>query len=266
MKLPSLLLLSSLPLWATTSYLAKVNGQNVTGTDLVEEFARRHGGHQKFLAGEEEVRRFLDIVVDGTLLVQEAYRLELQEQPQIKRAAAEERDRAAVEGLLKLEIEDKAEPTLQEEREAWEKNTNELIEVRQIVVDSPEKAEDVRRRILAKEDFETMARELSIAPSRMLGGRLPMIGWGTMEPEWERVVFALAPDEISPVIETREGFEVIQFGARTKFERPSFDKARGKIEGILRKRKLEERKRSFSEFLWSRYHARTTELDRGLTS
>lgn len=242
--------------------LATVNGEPVTGSDLREEFTRRHGGHQRFLAGETEVRRFLDLVIDRKLLIQEAYRLELQELPDIKTAAAERLDREAVAQLVEAEIDAKARPTPEEIRAAWEKNTNELIQVRQIVLDSPEKAAAIRERLVAGESFEALAREQSLAPSRVMGGRLPMVGWGTMSPAWEEAVFKLAPNELSPVIATPDGWEIVQFGSRSTLERPPLDKAYTRIEGILKKRKQERRKRAFSELLWAKYHARAADVDR----
>jgi len=247
---------------APIPYLAKVNDDTLTASDVQKEFTKRHGGHAKFLAGEPELRRFLDLVIDWRLLIQEAYRLELQGLPEIKQATSARLDRAAIDALLKQEIDAKAQPSEAEIQAAWERNTNELIQVRQIVLESKEKAETIRTELVAGASFETLVRENSIAPSRQIGGRMPMIGWGSMEPQWEEAVFKLAPNEFSPVIKTREGWQIVQFGSRSPLERPSLEKAHSKVEGILRQRALERRKREFSEFLWTKYNARATNFDR----
>ena len=75
--------------------LASVNGEAITVSDLQKEFTRRHGGHQRFLAGEVEARRFLDLVIDRRLLIQEAERLELQGLPAIAAATRERLGREA---------------------------------------------------------------------------------------------------------------------------------------------------------------------------
>lgn len=61
------------------------------------------------------------------------------------------------------------------------------------------------------EDFETMAKRESMDPgSKELGGDL---GWnrrGRMVPEFDRMMFALNPGVVSPVLETSFGFHIIR--------------------------------------------------------
>ena len=248
---------------ASSNYLAKVNDETITGEDLKEEFTRRHGGHGKFLLGESEVRQFLNIVVDQRLLIQEAERLDLQNQQDIRKAVAEYEERKAAEYLVKTEIEEKAQPTPDEIRVAWEKDTTTLYRTRQIVVDTRDEAESVARMLAAGEDFEALARQCSIAASRIYGGRLPLLGWGAMEPAWEAVVRRLAPGEISPAFATPDGFEIVQLEEIVPVERPPFEQAARRIEGILRKRNTEERRRELSDLLWSKYHVRRSDVDLG---
>jgi parvulin-like peptidyl-prolyl isomerase len=241
---------------APAAWLARVNGEKVTAGDLESEFVQRHGGHRVFLAGEVEARKFLDVVVDSRLLVQEAYRLGLDQQPDIVRATDEFRGRKAVERLLKEEIDDRSRPTPDEVQAAWEAHTTRLYQAREIVLDSAERAEAVRARLRAGESFDALAREASLASSRMFGGRLAPLGWGTHEPEWEEVVFALQPEELSPVFRTASGWNVVQLEKVREEERPPLEKARAKIEGILTRRKTAQSKRALGDRLWSTYHAR----------
>jgi parvulin-like peptidyl-prolyl isomerase len=247
---------------APATWLARVNGEKVTAADLENEFVRRHGGHRVFLAGEAEARRFLDVVVDSRLLVQEAYRLGLDEQPEIVKAAEDFREREAVKRLLKAEIDEPARVVPEEVQAAWEAHTARLFQAREIVLDTAEKAEAAHARLVAGEDFDAVAREVSLAPSRPFGGRLGSVGWGAREPEWEKVVFALQPQELSPVFRTADGWHVVRLESVRDEERPPLDKARVKIEGILKKRKTAEKRRALGERLWTKYHARLAEGDR----
>jgi parvulin-like peptidyl-prolyl isomerase len=258
--------LSSVLLAGAGGPLARVNGEPVTADDVRREFTRRHGGHARFLAGAVEARKFLDVVIDQRLLVQEAYRLELEAQPDIAKATREFRERKMVERLIATEIDEKARPTPDEVKAAWESRTTEVYQVRQIVVDSAEKAESVRTRLAAGEDFEALAREVSIGRSRLFGGRLPTVGWGAMEPAWEEAVFALSPGESSPVIRSAEGWEVVRLESKKTVERPELAKASSRIEGILRKRALDRRQRELSELLWARYGARLGLPEEGLAA
>ena len=248
---------------ASSSYLAKVNDEPITGQELTDAFTKAHGGHAKFLLGESEARQFLDLVIDQRLLIQEAERLDLQNQPDIRKAAAENEERKAADYLVKKEIEEKAQPTAEEIKAAWEKETTRLFQTRQIVLDTREEAEAVFQMLASGTDFETLARQCSIGASRIYGGRLPPLGWGAMDPSWEEVVWRLAPGELSAPFATPDGFEIVQLEEIVPVERPAFEQASRRIDGILKKRKTEERRREFSSFLWSKYHVKRADIDLG---
>jgi parvulin-like peptidyl-prolyl isomerase len=248
---------------ASSGYLAKVNDEAITGNDLKREFTRMHGGHGKFLLGDSETRQFLGVVIDQTLLVQEAERLDLQNQPDIKKAVTDFEDQRATEHLIRTEIEDKSQPTAEEIKTAWQNETTRLYRTRQLVLDTRAEAESVYQRLAMGEDFEALARQCSIAGSRIYGGRLPYMGWGAMEPAWDEMVKSLAPQEVSPVFQTQDGWEIVQLEDIQPVEKPDFDQAAKRIDGILKKRKLEERRKAFSEFLWTKYHARRSDIDLG---
>jgi len=128
-----------------------------------------------------------------------------------------------------------------------------VIAARQIAVDTKEEAEEFRAALLRGGDVERFARECSHAASRTHGGHIA-VSWGQMEPAWESVVFALQPGELSPVIATRDGFEIVLVQNRVDTERPPFDKVASQIENTLFQRRLEQRKEEFSNEMWARYH------------
>jgi peptidyl-prolyl cis-trans isomerase C len=242
-------------------YLAKVNGDEITRHELRAEFKRRHGGHEKFLGESDLTRRFLDRVIDRRLLLQEGYRIGLDRRPEIvELRTAEERARAK-ERLFELEIDEKARPTGDEIRAIYDKHTTTLFEARQVVTATREEAEAVRAELAGGADFETVARARSIGPSARYGGRLPALGWGSMDPAWEKIVFALAPGERSPVIEIAGTFEVVELVDKKTVDKPPFPLAAERIKGVLTKRKKLERAQAFSDELWARYHARLEKVD-----
>jgi parvulin-like peptidyl-prolyl isomerase len=238
--------------------LARVDEEPIDERELVAEFVERHGGHAKFLLAEPEIRRFLELVIDRRLLLQEAYRLELDELPAIVAATADFAAKKAAERLVRDETEGRAEPTEEEIRAAWEKETTTLYRVQHIVVPTRREAEALHERIAAGADMAQLAQEHSIARSRAFSGMMAVIGWGALPPEWERVVFALEPGAISAPFRGPEGWEIARLVDRARAERPDFDAARSRIAGILRQRKLEERKRALREEMWAKYGARWT--------
>lgn len=241
--------------------LAVINGEVLTVEELRDGFVKRHGGHTKFLGGESELRKFIEIIVDQRLLVQEAYNLGLDELADIRKATDEYAEKKAFEHLLRTEIDEKAKPTAEEVREAWATKTNEVWHLSEIVIESQREAEEVYAALSSGTDFEQLARWCSIAPSRMRGGRLGMVGWGTLDPAYEDAIARMQPGEISSPFATSTGWAVIQLVDRMDYPQPAFENVRLKIEGILLRRKLESRRKEFSEALWARYHGVAEPID-----
>jgi peptidyl-prolyl cis-trans isomerase SurA len=70
---------------------------------------------------------------------------------------------------------------------------------------------DLRKRVLAGENFSTMAILYSEDPgSAKKGGELGFYGRGQLYPEFEAVAFKLKEGEISNVLETEAGYHIIQ--------------------------------------------------------
>lgn len=100
------------------------------------------------------------------------------------------------------------------------------VEVGQIVIDPPinpeieaysrEKLENIRKEILEEgKDFEIMAGLYSEDPgSRDQGGDLGTVGRMDVVPEFAAAAFKLQNGEISPVVETKFGFHIIQMVRR----------------------------------------------------
>jgi hypothetical protein len=73
---------------------------------------------------------------------------------------------------------------------------------------------------------------VAAAHSRLNAGHI-VASWGQREPQWERAVFALEPGELSPVIETKNGYEVVILENRVDAARPELEKVRKQIEQVL---------------------------------
>ncbi len=233
--------------------LARVDGQPLTAEDLERDFGRRHSGHTAFLAGEEEIRRALDGLIDRTLLLHEAERLELETRPEVADAGEDLARRLAIQHLLTTEISDPAQPGEEEIRAAWEEHADELYRVRQIVVPGRAEADEIAARLAAEESFETLARELSMAPSSRNGGQLPPVRWGSLGPDWDAAVVKLGTGEVSEPFWNGEGWELVQMVERLPVERPEYAKAHEIVKGALVQANLARRQRQLSERLFAKY-------------
>ena len=240
--------------------LAHVNGETVTDTDLKAAFVGKHGGHTVFLGGDTETRRFLNIVINERLLVQEAYNLGLDQDPLVKPQVDTFRESTAADYLLKREIEEKSVPTREEIEAAWNV-ADQLFIAREIVADTREEAESIRNSVLAGTDFEELARSCSVAPSRSRGGNLSPFTWGSLSLAVEEVAFRLEPGEISQPFRTADGWMLLQLVNRMDAVRPALDdRVSARIAVKLKDRKKEARTNELSAELWKKYGA---EIDLG---
>jgi parvulin-like peptidyl-prolyl isomerase len=113
----------------------------------------------------------------------------------------------------------------------------------------------VEDRLKAGESFETVADELSDCPGR--GGDLGWFPRGEMVPEFDAVVFALTPGEISPVFRTAFGFHIAKVHQHADQRTATFEEARPQIERQL----LTEKHQKALERLCDYLRARATVED-----
>jgi hypothetical protein len=82
--------------------------------------------------------------------------------------------------------------------------------VRQLLVDTLEQGLDAGRRLAAGEDFVEVSRSLSRAPNAADGGELGFFDQGSLPPEIDKVIFALAPGTFSEPVQGPSGYHVFQ--------------------------------------------------------
>lgn len=133
---------------------------------------------------------------------------------------------------------------------------NSTVEIAEIVVYAPlseeakqktiEKLEEFRQRVLDGEKFSTLAVLYSEdLASAKKGGEIGFVGRAEVEPEFSAAAFDLKPGNVSPVIETRYGFHIIQMIERRgekinvrhillkpKISTESYEKAKNKLDSI----------------------------------
>lgn len=86
----------------------------------------------------------------------------------------------------------------------------EVRRVRHVLVDSAEKASAVRARLASGESWEKVAAELSLDPStKARGGDLGDVQRGQTVAAFDQAAFALAPNELSGVVQTQFGYHVL---------------------------------------------------------
>lgn len=111
---------------------------------------------------------------------------------------------------------------------------------RHILVETPEKAEEIIKRLDAGEDFNTLAIEASIGPSGANGGELGWASKNEFVPEFANAAWTIEKDAYGKTpVQTSFGYHVIFVEDVRKTEVPQFEDVKALLEGELQ-RDLEE--------------------------
>jgi len=112
------------------------------------------------------------------------------------------------------------------------------------------KIEAARGRILAGEDFATVAKEVSEDPgSASTGGDLGFFGQGVMDPVFEQATFAATKGEVTDPVRSQFGYHLILVQEIQPEVRPEFDAVRAQVEQAVRKQEAERVVADYAERL-----------------
>jgi parvulin-like peptidyl-prolyl isomerase len=99
------------------------------------------------------------------------------------------------------------------------------IHVREIVVGNQDLADQLGRRLQAKESFTHLASAYSVDPPqyRQQGGDLGWVGENQMPMEWSSVVFGLRTGQTSPVFQVGQQYYIVQVLEGPRYDVAPFD-------------------------------------------
>ncbi|MDO5725806.1 MAG: peptidylprolyl isomerase [Tissierellia bacterium] len=121
----------------------------------------------------------------------------------------------------------------------YEENKDDLKKVKasHILVETEEDAKNVIKRLENGEDFEEVAKEVSLDPgSAVSGGDVGFFSRGMMVPEFEEYAFSGAIGEVSEPVESQYGFHII----KVTEVKDDLDSAKEEITQLIKQRKLTE--------------------------
>jgi peptidyl-prolyl cis-trans isomerase C len=103
-----------------------------------------------------------------------------------------------------------------------------------------EKIKLIQHKVEEGEDFAQLARENSEGPSSAQGGDLGYFKRGQMVKEFEDAAFALAPGEVSGIVETQFGYHLIKVVDKKEAGTISYDTVKNDLQNFLKRLKLTE--------------------------
>lgn len=243
--------LIALPLyWAAaedapgTKVVAKVNGTAITEADM--RFASEELANDLANIPEDVKRRALaEYLIDNMLFADAAEEAKLDQDP-----AFDEQMRYLRRRMLRQQYFEKSLKSQVSEAEAKKIYDARIAEMppedefaaRHILVDSEEKAKELRAKIAGGADFAEVAKENSNDPgSKEQGGLLGYFTKGQMVPEFEAAVIKMQKGELSEPVKTAFGWHIIKLEDRRRKEPPSFDSVKDTIMNSLAVRKAQEK-------------------------
>jgi peptidyl-prolyl cis-trans isomerase C len=102
------------------------------------------------------------------------------------------------------------------------------------------KIEEVQQRVKKGEDFAALAKEFSQCPSSAQGGDLGYFGRGQMAKPFEDAAFAMAPGEVSNIVETNFGFHIIKTVDKKSESVMAYEDVKEKLGQYLKQNKLKD--------------------------
>ncbi len=119
----------------------------------------------------------------------------------------------------------------------------ERVRVHQILVDTEEKALQIREKLKksSASEFEKLAKKYSVAPEAKKGGDMGWYEKGDLPTEMENVVFSLSPGEISQVVKTALGYHIFRLDRKQRGRMLTFGEVRDEIKRKLLEEKREEK-------------------------
>lgn len=233
---------------------ARVNGEGLSLPELQAELARYQAALGTELATEDQ-QRLLNDLIDQILLAQAAAESgynpdEKAVQERMKQLATQMGGPQALKDWLSANgytEEDFRQQLKRAMAAAWMRDqiiakvpeSVEQVHVRQILLYNLKQAEDVLAQLNAGADFATLAAQFD----PLTGGDLGWLPRGYfLYPQLEQAVFALQPQEYTPIIQTQAGFHILQVIERDS-QRPLDANMRQVLQQQALQQWLDERRR-----------------------
>ncbi len=215
--------------------VAEVDSTSIFLSDI-EHAALVKGSIQpgQFLTPKDAVfQTILDELVDQRLLALEALRRSLDQNDEARRRLAAARERilatVVVEQLLAEKVTDESVQRIFDEQKALQVKA-EQVRVRQIVVETEERAAELKGLVEGGGSFSALAKEFSIDQSTGdIGGDLGYFTQDAMEGAIASVAFALEKGSVSEPFVTKAGWHILSITDRRTLPRPALKTIRPEI-------------------------------------
>lgn len=218
--------------------LAKVNGIEITDAMLDATIERIPEDRRAYFGNEFGRKQLLDQLINVELI--NAYGSEIgidkddKYRMAMEQAEKDIRFNATMEKIMQdISVDDESIRKVYDANPA-QFNGPETIGAKHILVDSEDKAKEIKSKLDNKEmTFEEAASEYSSCPSKENGGDLGQFGKGMMVPEFENAAFGAELNTTTEPVKTQFGYHLINVYEKNEAKTPDFEEVKEQIKNQL---------------------------------
>jgi parvulin-like peptidyl-prolyl isomerase len=182
------------------------------------------------------LKEFLDTMIDRELMALKADELGYDKDEYVVAGMQAFKQVGLQAGYLKIKVADKLEPTEKELKEYYAKHGT-TLQVKQILVDTKDEADNIYDILQGEHDFESVCREYSKGPDAEEGGRIINAVFGTFPPRFQNELFSTKVGDVTHPILSQYGWFVIKVIKERRTPPNPFDQERENITKLVRMQK-----------------------------
>jgi len=197
-------------------YAVVVDGAPITKLEVDAELEKVPPFYRTQFESEDGRKKFLDQLVEKRLLLAEAKRRGIVNNPDIVQRLEDLRTNVLIRGLIDQEVTQKSQPAEAEIKKYYKDHlkdylTPEQAKARQIVVKTRAEADRVYKEAAAKkaQSFDSLAMKHSIDPNAKTGGDLGLLNKG-QRPELDAALFKTPKGKLAKPVPAEPRFAVVK--------------------------------------------------------
>lgn len=213
--------------------LASVNGNDITQHDVDMAMTRFPQQNQEYFASEIGREQLLEQLISFELLHKFAMDEKLEETEEFKTQLELLKKDLLIQAAVKKVLDavtisdDEVKKYFEDNKEMFKGQAS--VKAKHILVDTEEKANEIKEKINNGLAFEEAAKEFSTCPSSSQGGDLGEFTRGKMVPEFENTAFELEIGKVSEPVKTQFGYHLIKVDEKLPEVMKSFEEVKDSL-------------------------------------